>query len=520
MASYYVSQNGSGAQTGLSPSNAWSLASFNTASNWAATSTAGKISPGDTVTLSGTITTVPVIQGSGTAGSPITIKFAPSSKLSVPFCSTSGQLQIISKSYITIDGANVGIIESTANGTGLANQQAGIGLKVNASSYITIKDLTIRTIYVRTADSSDSFTGPRGISLEESSHCTVQNCSISDAEVGIHAYTSAGIVVNVNLTGNTIFNVAQGIIAELGLDGTSMTGLTITRNSIGALYVWDGMWDGNYHVAYGILVQGRSGTTDPVTAPVIRENAVVGDMGAHCGALLMCRYGVMEPRIYGNILKVTVDNPTNGMIVIMGVGGVPAVSPLVYNNTIVGLAATSVPAIRTVSAPGLSYRNNISTGCQIGVAETDGISLTAVADHNLYHGLEANGFFRGGTMTSLSAWQSAGLDPDVLTSDPLLDASSVIRGRASPAVGRGVNLSAAFNTDAYGKVRPLSRAWDLGAIAYYYTVPQRVRGAARMRGRGVVTLEDKIGASGYTIYTFGGQTLQTFAGGNLEVFTN
>jgi len=55
-ATYYFTNTGNGAENGKSLSDAWAITSFNKAANWASTPTMGKISPGDTVYICGTVT--------------------------------------------------------------------------------------------------------------------------------------------------------------------------------------------------------------------------------------------------------------------------------------------------------------------------------------------------------------------------------------------------------------------------------------------------------------------------------
>lgn len=521
MANLYVTQTGSGTHSGATPSNAWSVAEFNTASNWAGTPTAGKVSPGDTVTLVGTITTPPVMQGSGTSANPITIKFAPVTKLSVPYCSSSGQLQVTNQSHFIIDGAGVGIIESTANGTALANQQAAIGLKITGCTNVTVKNLIVRAIYVRTADSSDSFTGAYGISIENSSNCTVTNCNVSDAEVGVYVYASSGTVDGITISKNSISQVAKGIFVRLAADGTTLSTVILSGNLINSLFYWDGMWDGNWHDLYGILIEGRELTTDPITQVLIRENRVGGDVGAHCNALIMLRYAVIAPRLHNNFLSVSPDNPINGMVVIQGVGGLATSSAALLNNTFVGLPSPAVPAVRTVAASGLTFRNNILKNCAQAIVETDPFSATAFAGNNLYYNLGSPGFFAFGDNLTLSQWQASGFDVDALTEDPLIDANGIIQNRTSPAVGAGVNLSTSFQADLQGKTRPLSYPWDLGAVAFVYSVRQRLSKHPRIKVLGLVTMPNVIVAppiSENSLVTMAGDRITTFAGDALTKF--
>ena len=125
----YVSQNALGAGGGTSLTDTKAVSFFNTSSNWALG--AGKISPGDTVHLVGTISTRLNIMGSGLIGLPITVLFEPGAKLSAPYWPTSAAISSSGKSFITIDGNGVGIVEATANGTALANQQlSGVSILI------------------------------------------------------------------------------------------------------------------------------------------------------------------------------------------------------------------------------------------------------------------------------------------------------------------------------------------------------------------------------------------------------
>src|SRR5664280_475534 len=67
-ADFCVAQNAAGSGNGTNAANALPLAWLNTANNWKGV---GKVSPGDTVHLVGTLTNSLTILASGTAGNPI-----------------------------------------------------------------------------------------------------------------------------------------------------------------------------------------------------------------------------------------------------------------------------------------------------------------------------------------------------------------------------------------------------------------------------------------------------------------
>src|SRR5271154_3868046 len=100
----YVAQSGAGGKTGGSCASAHSLSWLNSGSHWG--SGAGKIGPGKTVDLCGTLTQAIETQGSGKAGEPITISFTSGSKIAVAGngCPGSGCIYVPGGSeYITVD---------------------------------------------------------------------------------------------------------------------------------------------------------------------------------------------------------------------------------------------------------------------------------------------------------------------------------------------------------------------------------------------------------------------------------
>jgi hypothetical protein len=107
---------------------------------------------GNTVNLCGTIT-VPagggiVVNGSGTSSAPITIYWQPDAVLQATYFSNG--IHLDGKSYITINGGANGILQNTANGSGLANhvEDTGIYFANNGANNITVENLTIANIYV------------------------------------------------------------------------------------------------------------------------------------------------------------------------------------------------------------------------------------------------------------------------------------------------------------------------------------------------------------------------------------
>lgn len=145
----YVAQNSTGTNSGAGCANVHSSDWFNTSNNWATPKQSGKIGPGDTVHLCGTLTSPITVQGSGTTGSPITILFESGAKFSAPYWAANTKvIDLGSYNYLTVDGGTNGIIECTDNGGALGHQTNVYGVDSYGDN-ITIQNLTIQNLYVR-----------------------------------------------------------------------------------------------------------------------------------------------------------------------------------------------------------------------------------------------------------------------------------------------------------------------------------------------------------------------------------
>src|SRR5580658_3017202 len=122
----YIAQTAAGGGTGASCANALTYMFFNSSANWASSFAAGKISPGTTVHLCGTITgkntantNILRTQGNGLSGSPITILFEPGAVVESPACAGAdgaGGCIYLLNDFITLNGGTNGTIENTSDG--------------------------------------------------------------------------------------------------------------------------------------------------------------------------------------------------------------------------------------------------------------------------------------------------------------------------------------------------------------------------------------------------------------------
>jgi hypothetical protein len=166
-ANIWISQAslGTPGSTGTDCNNTLAVSFFNTAGNWGAG--ASQIGDNSNVHLCGTITTNLTWQASASVGNPTKLIFEAGSKISQPWCGSpttndislenTGCIDIHGKSNIIIDCGGTwsggvftpkGIIEATANGTGLANQHLTNGIFADSTTNVEIKGCLIQNMYV------------------------------------------------------------------------------------------------------------------------------------------------------------------------------------------------------------------------------------------------------------------------------------------------------------------------------------------------------------------------------------
>ena len=194
--------------------------------------------------LCGVISQKVVILGNGAAGKPVTIRFEPGAKLSSPvWDATYGALYAKGRQFVVIDGAGVGIIENTANGTGLTYQVGSAGLVLHDCQNCEVKNLTVSNIYRRTPGSSDpNRVGLSVVLFGNSSNSSIHDCVVSNAWKGINIGYYTIKSSNVSVYNNTVSKTAVGITIGSGGAGALAENVYVFNNKIYDNYVWDGQY--------------------------------------------------------------------------------------------------------------------------------------------------------------------------------------------------------------------------------------------------------------------------------------
>jgi len=481
-ANIYITETGSPA--GNCTANVQTPAFVTNAANWGAGGS--QIGPGTTVLFCGTFTlttgtSLASFLGSGTSANPITFQLDTGAVIQSPAMgsASSGAFNCSGKSYVVVDGGTNGIIQNTANGTGLANHQASQGLYFANCTNVVAKNLTIQNIYANLGNNSGA-TDTNGVNTVDvyftgnSTGSTVSNNTLNNARTGIFvSFDSGADASNVSIYGNTISDHGWGINVGADYASSTATGVTIHDNNISNWTNWQ-FPSSTYHTD-GIILYNDV-TTGALDTYSIYNNYFSGSLGAGsatgyiaCGLMSTCT-------IFNNLMVDTGTNACYGYIWLYGHNG----SDSVYNNTLVGSSAASNIAV-TLGDPGpgsatssaLTVKNNIFINVGSGLHDYQNLTSDIVAsDRNIWRtgaGAAPHMSTNDSTSISFATWQSDGFDTNSVNSTPSLAANYMLNV-GSPAKGLGANLSSlglpALNLDRAGWSRSSTAAWDVGAYLF------------------------------------------------------
>jgi hypothetical protein len=480
--SIFIAQTAQGSDNGVNPANAHAAAWFNTAGNWDVGT--GKISPGDTAHLCGTITTSLIAQGNGINGSPITILFETNAKLSQPYCAAC--LSINNRSYLVVDGGTNGIIESNDNGTTLGNHQNAQAMWADNLNNVEIKNLTIQNIYVRTS--------PTDYSIDQSmtrcfgfggSNILIHDNVMHDAGWCLcNSYSNGDH--DVRVYNNDIYNVDHGYVLSSG--GTNRaSGFYFYNNHIHDYANWDSPANAYHHDGiHAFGVPDGQGNCPVATEFWVYNNIFDGNVGVNVTGHIFLEGGTGAGRTPWTDTTGTfylINNIFNGGAI---VGLNRGANYQIYNNSFVnselGLSDSRQPKIKN------NFIAGGSTVMSVTLLENVTINNSATdINYNVYADCPSpyNCFDAGNHVatSNFASWQSTcncdgnaeaslgtmgGVDA---TGHP--QAGSMVIGAGTNLTSVGINVVTA---DLSGKSRPATGAWDVGA--YQYTTVQ-VRNAER-----------------------------------------
>ena len=470
---FYVAETAAGNENGSDCNDALSVNWLNSASSWGGGGGASsQIGPGDIVHLCGTIAKPISVLGSGTSGNPITIHFETNAKMSAPYWPQQsggggGAITIRQQDCVTIDGGTDGVIEATDNGTAFDYQLGSVGVDGISASYLTVENLTVNNMYVHTSDGVDGegTTGIRDWGEQGTgfSHFIATNNTVHDAYDGI--YMDYGIVSNVEISHNTIYDVNWG--GALGERDSSATAsdISIHDNHIYSFANWDESTDGpNHHNGFFIWSQ-TDGTVNDVN---VYNNTIGPNFGQHSTSALYFSASdeayLTDIHVYNNIFVATDSCPSPGMVT--------GIANDVFDNTFIGSGGCT--ALDLSGNDPYIVKNNIFSDVGTAIflsyspfphlSSDDNLFYPAPDPSAIYYAISNNG---NADSLTLAEWQAQGLDDDSTFADPKLSGAYIPQS-GSAAIGAGADLTslgiASLDSDIVGTSRPTGCApWDIGA---------------------------------------------------------
>ncbi len=439
----YIGQNPAGAGNGADCADARKVSSL-APKDWVA---------GNTIHLCGTITAGFSVQGSGTPGNFITIKWESGARISVAY----GQMINLSgaASYLLFDGgaacgprtacysneaanqtgypANItGIIEATANGSSLPNRdsstQAFYGC--NGCHDIEIRNLIIRNLYVH-SQASDS--------------------------------------ANSIDSGNFAFQYPYGATGAAG---------TISIHDSDLHHFHDAAnWDTSSDTFHHNGLHNYMNVASDSLALNLYNNLSDGDWGACCTTATMSFTEFANPNNFNAFNNVDIQSCNNNTAPVFDYG---ATGGIFVNNTAIGCPTTpqNVNAF-SIYGTNIDFRNNAIEGYGQYLVVKAGTTFTHL-DYNVYGAMGQSGnapWQCGSTGASaLSAWQSACSGDAHGTKVSILNVTfSGVPQFGSPLLSAGINLTGLgilpldSDTSAGNTRTPVGRPstgqWAAGAYA-------------------------------------------------------
>jgi hypothetical protein len=478
----YVAQNSAGGGNGASCAAARSINSLGSG-DWTA---------GNTIHLCGTFTSSLTAQGNGTSGAPITVLFEPGANFTAPAISNGGAIVLANQSFIIVDGGstvpcgfvngsnvtcNNGKIQSTANGTGLANQVASIGVEADSANNIEIRNLEIGPLYLHTStsDHTQSPPGPLCVQFNGANNVSIHNNTMHDAGWCLNG--GGGPSTNLNMFNNEIYNVDHGV----GI-GNSNTNINIYGNHFHDFTTWD-TTDNSFHHD-GIHLFGVTGAV--INGANIYNNLFDGDIGFNETAWFFGEGQIQNIKFYNNVGYMAPGRQSGNGVFDYNGNGFTGSNNSFYNNTVLGaFVGGSGTCMMAQANTNFTMKNNVLIGCQnmTGVSSDTSLAPGGVnnnvyedidTDHNL--GGSGNTFAWGNSQfSSFTQWKSScGCDANSFfgtLSKININATTGMPNAGSAVIGVGANLTAlgitTLDTDKGGNPRPSgSSAWDAGAYQF------------------------------------------------------
>lgn len=470
-----------------------------------ATFNAGSESAGNIYVLCGTITTPLKLNGSGTSGNVITMKWDTGARISQPVaqginlngataywlfdggvaCGPGTECDVVEAANQTgYATGQTGIIEATANGSALANRSATSQAFYGCSGChdIEIKNLIMRNLYVHSSMSDNTSNIDAGAFAFQcyggTSGCVSGTIAIHDSVI----HDTGNAISLEKMSGTSIYLYNLDMFHnnwEVENSGNGTRTLYIYGNHWHDASNWDTSGDVFHHNG----IHNYMNVSSDSLGLYLYNNLADGDWGACCTTSNLTFVEVEHPAYYYVFNNVVVQSCSNNTAPADSSYTTPSgQGEIWYNNTLLG-CRTTASNTRSVDlyGTGMAWENNAVEGYGQYVVVGTGYSFSAL-DYNVYGAIGTSGNLPwqcGSTGNgSFAVWQSS-CGGDAHGQKVTLLNVSTSTGKpnpGSPLIGAGFNLHSecsgqpnpglgALCYDAAGTARPSSGAWSAGAYS-------------------------------------------------------
>ncbi len=486
----YVTQAGSGSESGESCANSHSLAWLNTAAHWGAGS--GKVGAGTIVGICGTLTEAISVAGNGKSGDLITLRFLPGAKISMPACPESGCIDTAEHTYLNIEGTSEserGVIENTDQGTGKKEEGSAVnahGIEALDCEGCTIRYMNIEDLYVKTSEADTTSAEPiRGIEFS-GSNLTIAHNTLN--YVGWALYSEWNKEdKNVDIEYNTLTHIGHGFASTAAFTGGNIGPISFHDNRLYGFKAWDTVGDPNHQDGVHCYSSHDAIFQPHYNGLYIYDNRFGPETGKYMNASIFiegpaeetqCGDGASNVWIFDNVSVMNEESALGGIYTESG-------EDHVFNNTIIGPntveGESKNPCILIHGGERVRFEDNISSTCAKLIEGQKATFAGGGLNYNLYADGGGAAWICGGEQKEFKEfayWKSCtGQDANSkapasagIKVTPAEEAGELEAG--SPAKEAGTNLTdlcepgkptEALCQNIDGEARPRTGAWNIGA---------------------------------------------------------
>ena len=362
----------------------------------------------------------------------------------------------------------------------------------------TFENLTVANMYVHTNDANGLADNASACSSTlcyalfiRGSNITVANNTFHDEGWALREEPNS-TDSNIQIYGNTIYNIGHGIELGATASGGSIGPVLIYSNHIYNFANWATTSDTWHDDGIHCFVSGNAGGVPPhynglyIYDNLLGPGGQSGTAGFNADLFLEggsgsgntpCADSTSPIYVFNNVMSATSDTGC-------GVDCEYTGNIFNYNNTLIG-NDTSGDTCHTFNdgagytvPTSMSFENDLTTTCNVEIDAASGSFASGHPNHNVYANGGSNSFVcRAGTTTNFysvsqfAAWKSCvGGDAISSTASNAMLNSNASPQSGSPAIGAGANLTSLCSgylvplcSAINGTPRPTTGAWNAGA---------------------------------------------------------